>query len=146
MLALRRITAAQTATQGDQGVAEAVAAPVQKGVLGWIERTGNRLPDPVFLFLYLIVGLMVVSVVASLAGWSAIHPTEVDETSGQATVITATSLLSAENIRRLWVEMPTTFTHFHPLGYVLVVMLGAGVAERASCSPVLPPCSGLPIR
>ena len=27
--------------------------------------------------------------------------------------------------------MPTTFTHFHPLGYVLVVMLGAGVAERA---------------
>ena len=27
--------------------------------------------------------------------------------------------------------MPKTFTHFHPLGYVLVVMLGAGVAERA---------------
>lgn len=26
--------------------------------------------------------------------------------------------------------MPATFTHFHPLGYVLVVMLGAGVAER----------------
>ena len=26
--------------------------------------------------------------------------------------------------------MPKTFTHFHPLGYVLVVMLGAGVAER----------------
>lgn len=112
-------------------MAEAVAAPVQKGILGWIERTGNRLPDPVFLFLYLIAGLMVVSVVASLAGWSAIHPTEVDDATGEATVITATSLLSAENIRRLWVEMPTTFTHFHPLGYVLVVMLGAGVAERA---------------
>ena len=31
----------------------------------------------------------------------------------------------------LWVEMPATFTHFHPLGYVLVVMLGAGVAERS---------------
>ena len=29
------------------------------------------------------------------------------------------------------VEMPKTFTHFHPLGYVLVVMLGAGVAERS---------------
>jgi aminobenzoyl-glutamate transport protein len=40
-------------------------------------------------------------------------------------------LLSADNIQRLWVEMPKTFTHFHPLGYVLVVMLGAGVAERA---------------
>jgi aminobenzoyl-glutamate transport protein len=38
--------------------------------------------------------------------------------------------ISLANIRRLLVEMPTTFTHFHPLGYVLVVMLGAGVAER----------------
>src|SRR5690606_14456675 len=46
-------------------------------------------------------------------------------------VIAAESLLSADNIRRLWVEMPATFTHFHPLGYVLVVMLGAGVAERS---------------
>ena len=45
-------------------------------------------------------------------------------------MIAATSLLSPENIARLWVDMPTTFTHFHPLGYVLVVMLGAGVAER----------------
>ena len=27
--------------------------------------------------------------------------------------------------------MPSTFTDFHPLGYVLVVMLGAGVAERS---------------
>ena len=45
-------------------------------------------------------------------------------------MITATSLLSADNIARLWVDMPKTFTHFHPLGYVLVVMLGAGVAER----------------
>lgn len=110
------------------------AAPTvgtQKGILGWIERTGNRLPDPVFLFFWLIAGLMAVSIMASLAGWSAVHPTEIDEATGVATVITAASLLSAENIQRLWVEMPQTFTHFHPLGYVLVVMLGAGVAERA---------------
>ena len=101
------------------------------GMLGWIERTGNRLPDPVFIFFYLILGLMVISIMAALAGASAVHPTEVDEETGAATVIAAQSLLSAENIRKLWVEMPTTFTHFHPLGYVLVVMLGAGVAERS---------------
>jgi aminobenzoyl-glutamate transport protein len=107
------------------------AQQTQKGFLGWLERTGNRLPDPVFLFFWLIAILLVVSVVASLAGLSAAHPAEIDEATGQARVISATSLLSAENIRRLWVEMPATFTHFHPLGYVLVVMLGAGVAERA---------------
>ena len=27
----------------------------QKGFLGWVERTGNRLPDPVFIFFYLIL-------------------------------------------------------------------------------------------
>lgn len=35
------------------------------------------------------------------------------------------------NLQRHLVDMPTTFTHFHPLGYVLTIMLGAGVAERA---------------
>lgn len=109
----------------------AAAAAAQKGVLAWIERTGNRLPDPVFLFLWLIGGLIVISTAASLLGWSALHPTEVDPDIGSQRVISAVSLLSADNIRRLWVEMPTTFTHFHPLGYVLVVMLGAGVAERS---------------
>ncbi|WP_128893219.1 AbgT family transporter [Erythrobacter sp. HKB08] len=112
-------------------MAEAVAPQTQKGILGWIERSGNKLPDPVFLFFWLIAGLVVISIIASLLGWSAAHPTELDEATGQARIIEATSLLSAENIQRLWVEMPKTFTHFHPLGYVLVVMLGAGVAERA---------------
>ncbi|MEL6831304.1 MAG: AbgT family transporter, partial [Pseudomonadota bacterium] len=63
-------------------------------------------------------------------GASAVHPTSVDE-AGNPVVIKAVSLLSADNIQKLWVEMPKTFTHFHPLGYVLVVMLGAGVAERS---------------
>jgi aminobenzoyl-glutamate transport protein len=99
--------------------------------LGWVERTGNKLPDPVFIFLWLIGALIVISVFAALLGSSAIHPAEVDEETGAPVIISAVSLLSPENIRRLWVEMPETFTHFHPLGYVLVVMLGAGVAERA---------------
>jgi aminobenzoyl-glutamate transport protein len=106
------------------------ADSTQKGILGWIERTGNKLPDPAFIFLYLIVVLVVISVIAGLAGWSALHPTQVNE-AGQPIVISAASLLSPDNIQRLWVDMPQTFTHFHPLGYVLVVMLGAGIAERS---------------
>ena len=109
----------------------AAATPPQKGVLGWIERVGNRLPDPVVLFLWLVGMLVVISAIASAAGWSALHPTEVDPETGRQKVIAATSLLSADNIARLLVEIPATFTHFHPLGYVLVVMFGAGVAERS---------------
>jgi len=111
--------------------ASAASTTAQRGFLGWVERTGNRLPDPVFLFFWLIAILIGISVVASLAKLSAAHPVEIDPETGSNRVISAVSLLSAENIRRLWVEMPTTFTHFHPLGYVLVVMLGAGVAERS---------------
>ena len=109
----------------------AKAIPTQTGILGWVERTGNKLPDPVFIFFYLIIALVLFSVVAAMSGISAMHPTALDEVTGNAQRIEAISLLSPENIQRLWVEMPTTFTHFHPLGYVLVVMLGAGVAERS---------------
>ncbi len=104
--------------------------PRQPGFLGWIEYNGNRLPDPVFIFFWLILFVVAISVVAALAGLSAVHPTQF-EVDGSPLIIEAASLLSADNIQRLLVEMPTTFTHFHPLGYVLLVMLGAGVAERS---------------
>lgn len=104
-------------------------APTNK-ILAWVEHAGNRLPDPVIIFFYLILGLIGLSVVSDLFNLTAIHPTQLDS-SGNPKIEQAVSLLSADNIQRLWVEMPQTFTHFHPLGYVLVVMLGAGVAERS---------------
>ena len=99
-------------------------------VLNWIERSGNKLPDPVFIFVWCIFTVIIISVIASFFGYSAFHPTLLDET-GNKMIIHAESLLSASNIQRLLVDMPSTFTDFHPLGYVLVVMLGAGVAERS---------------
>lgn len=108
-------------------MAEAVKA---KGFLGLVERVGNRLPDPVFIFFWLIGILIVGSAIAAALGYSAQHPTQLGE-DGAPVMVAAASILSPENIQRLWVEMPQTFTHFHPLGYVLVVMLGAGVAERS---------------
>ncbi len=98
-------------------------------MLGWIERTGNKLPDPVFIFFSLILFLIVVSVLMSLLGVSALHPSQVDA-NGNPVVIQVASLLSSDNIRRLLVDMPATFAGFYPLGFVLLVMLGAGVAER----------------
>lgn len=100
------------------------------GLLGWIERSGNKLPDPVFIFVYCILGVVGISVLTSFLGVSAEHPTAL-AADGTPQVIAAESLLSRDNIRRLLVSMPETFTRFHPLGYVLVVMLGAGVAERS---------------
>lgn len=89
-----------------------------------IERWGNALPDPVFLFLILIALLVLVTVGGSLAGWSAVHP-------GTGEPIEVQSLLSSANLRHLFAEMPQTATGFPPLGLIIVVMLGAAVAERA---------------
>jgi len=123
------------------GVDPAPKKDPAKGFLGWVERTGNKLPDPVFLFFYLIILLVIISVIVALTGGSAtlsegvlsgMPESQIKRFKiGADGVIPAISLLSAENISKLWVEMPKTFTHFHPLGYVLVVMLGAGVAERS---------------
>ena len=91
----------------------------QSGILARIERAGNRLPDPAFIFIWLMLVVVVISVLASLFGVQAVHPTQ-QMADGSPLIIEAASLLSAENIQRLLVEMPTTFTHFHPMGYVLV--------------------------
>jgi len=91
--------------------------------LDGVERVGNALPDPVTLFALMIVLVIIASVVASAAGVAVPHP-------GTGDVVQAQSLLAADQIQRLLVEMPTTFTSFAPLGYVLLVMLGVGVAER----------------
>ena len=102
----------------------------RRGWLGWIERVGNRLPDPVFIFFYMILALMVISLVASAMDLSVLHPVEVDD-AGKPVAVVAQSLFSTENLRNLLTQMPETYTHFPPLGYVLLIMLGAGVAERS---------------
>ncbi len=91
--------------------------------LDWIERAGNRLPDPVSLFAAMIVLVLAASVIASTLGVAVTHP-------GTGETIAARNLFEADLLRRLFVEMPQTFAAFAPLGYVLLVMLGVGVAEK----------------
>ncbi|MFW6299851.1 MAG: AbgT family transporter [Oceanicaulis sp.] len=102
----------------------------QKGILGLIEKAGNKLPDPAFIFFYLIIVMIVVSVITAILGLSVEHPTQTNP-DGTPAIVNAVSVLSPDIVRELLVDMPSIFTGFYPLGYVLVVMLGAGVAERA---------------
>jgi len=88
-----------------------------------IERAGNKLPDPVILFLWLCLAVVIVSAIASALGASGRHPATGD-------TVTAVNLLSGDTLRRFFTEMPKTFTGFPPLGTVLTVMIGIGIAER----------------
>jgi aminobenzoyl-glutamate transport protein len=92
-------------------------------ILDRIERLGDRLPDPVFIFAWMIGLLVAASTICAALGVGAVNPVD-------GKVLAAESLLAPANIRRLLVEMPRTLTGFAPLGYVLLIMLGAGLAER----------------
>jgi aminobenzoyl-glutamate transport protein len=90
--------------------------------LNAVERVGNKLPDPVSLFIIAIAIVMVLSAV--LAGSTAVNP-------ATGTEVSAISLLDSAQIRRLFVELPQVLTSFPPLGIVLVVIIGSGLAERS---------------
>ena len=109
----------------------------QRGFLGFVERAGNLLHEPTMIFVYLIVALMFVSAIGQWAGWSASLAYTGDTAPTGATLdggvltYTASSLFSEANIGRLLTDMPRTMSGFAPLGLILVIMLGAAVAERS---------------
>ncbi len=95
-----------------------------RGVLGWIERIGNRLPDPATLF---VIGCLLVAVGSAVAAWC---DWTVPDPLKPGAMISARNLLDAEGVRWMWLNAVKNFLDFHPLGVVLVAMLGIGVAER----------------
>ncbi|WP_395792793.1 AbgT family transporter [Aquimonas sp.] len=88
-----------------------------------VERVGNKLPDPAVLFLLLMVVVWVVSWLLSGVVFD-----EIDPRSGQP--VQVLSLLDGSALTNFMAKMVNTFVTFHPLGVVLVAMLGLGVAEH----------------
>ncbi|MBC8243871.1 MAG: AbgT family transporter [Verrucomicrobia bacterium] len=112
------------------------------GWLGWIERIGNRLPDPATLFLIGTVLVMIASAVAAKTHWvveerlpeqaaalgqaadGAVNWVATGETYEARNIVTRDGLFWAIS------SMVKNFINFAPLGIVLVGMLGIGIAER----------------
>lgn len=100
-------------------------------VLDKIEIVGNKLPHPVTLFAILMGVVLLLSWI--FAGVTVEHPGKAAGIIGPdgqpVDTITVFNLLSKEGFQMLMTRMVTTFATFPPLGLVLVVMLGIGVAE-----------------
>jgi len=92
-------------------------------MLATVERVGNKLPDPAMLFVFLLVVVWLLSWLLSYVSFEMIDPR-----SGEALVIK--NLLSGTAMTAWLSVMVTNFSHFHPVGVVLVAMLGIGVAEH----------------
>jgi aminobenzoyl-glutamate transport protein len=91
--------------------------------LNSIERAGNTLPDPAALFLILLFVVWGLSALLSPLSFAEIDPRTGDP-------IRVMNLLNGTALAEFLSRMVTTFTSFHPLGVVLVALLGVGVAEH----------------
>ena len=102
-----------------------------KRILDKIELVGNKLPHPVTLFAILMVITLLLSWI--FGGVSVDHPGKasglLDADGDPVDKINVVNLLTREGVQMIFTRMVDTFAEFPPLGLVLVVMLGIGVAE-----------------
>lgn len=130
----------------------------KSGWLNTVERLGNKVPHPVLMFLYLIIGVILLSHILYVLGVSvteeiavpvpyegqldfyedttepiAGHPSEPYDTDYviEERTIPIRSLLTTEGIRFLFTSFVPNFAGFSVVAVVFVAMMGAGVAEEA---------------
>lgn len=102
--------------------------------LNAIESVGNKLPSPVVLFLILSALIMIVSTILALNNVSVTHP-------GTGYQMDALNLLSLNELQAFLGNFVGNFQNFPPLGLVLVVMVGAGLAEKSKFMETAMRCS-----
>lgn len=93
-------------------------------ILAFIERVGNKLPHPFWLFVYLGGFVLLASLIMGLLGVSVTHPVTQE-------TITAQNLISQAGLQRFVLEMVDTFAYFPPLGLVLVMLMGVSLAVHS---------------
>ena len=119
---------------GNPGLMANSNAPVRKSfvqrMLDGIEKVGNKLPDPAVLFL---IGLVITWLLSSwLSGmtFGEIDPRTRTTENPDGLPIKVNNMLSLPALAAFLAGMVKTFTDFHPLGVVLVALLGVGVADH----------------
>jgi aminobenzoyl-glutamate transport protein len=139
------------------GEAFTEAAPKGGGfterALAWVEKAGNRVPDPAILFIGLIVFVIALSQVLDWANVGATsqvaenpavqadyakdsYDPSAAQVDGDDYVIKserveAKGLLTGDGIRFMFTEFVPNFLGFAAVGVILVAMIGVGVAEHS---------------
>ena len=135
-------------------------------LLDVIERAGNKVPHPVLMFLYLIIGVIVLSSVLAFMGVSVTEEIAVPDTVEVApgyyedgtqpilepgadaldyeddwhletVTIKVNALLSVEGIRFIFTSFVPNFAGFGVVAVTFVALMGAGVAEASGLMAAL---------
>ncbi|HGM5490730.1 TPA: p-aminobenzoyl-glutamate transporter [Serratia fonticola] len=89
----------------------------------WVERIGNKIPNPFLLFVYLIVVLMLATALISWLGLVVKNP-------ATGEMIQVKNLMSVEGMQWIFPNIIHNFSGFAPLGAILALVIGAGLAEK----------------
>ena len=97
----------------------------------WIERVGNYLPHPFFLFIILIFLIFVLSFILSQTGLEASYVKINPENNTQAIQnIKVVNLFERSTLQSIIENFVTIFIHFAPVGLVILMILGVSLAEQ----------------
>ena len=92
------------------------------GILAFIERIGNKIPDITILFIGAFLIVCVISAILSTMTFDQVNPA----TGKPLTVI---NMLSVQSLVTLMSKMVTNYSGFPPLGMVIVATLGVAIAD-----------------
>jgi aminobenzoyl-glutamate transport protein len=147
----------------------AAAEPAQtksamQRLLDSVERLGNKVPHPVLLFFYLIIGVIVLSAILAFAGVSVtdevvvpdavqtvpgyyedstqpiLEPGDLDYQGNyhvEKVTIPIKSLLDVEGIRFIFTSFVPNFAGFGVIAVMFIALMGAGVAEASGLMAAL---------
>lgn len=106
--------------------------------LNMIERAGNRLPDPSFLFISLAFITMIASAIAAYFNLAVTYEGFNEDTGAIETITTSVNnLLSLDGFHFMVTSLIDNFTGFFPLGTVFTVIIGVSVTEGTGLLSVL---------
>lgn len=92
------------------------------GFFGWVERAGNKVPHPVYLFSWLFFLTLIISAALSALGVGAYNPAKQE-------TVNVVNMLASGKIAALLTNMGKEFMNFAPMITVPICTLGLGVAN-----------------
>ncbi|KAA5828485.1 AbgT family transporter [Saccharopolyspora hirsuta] len=89
-----------------------------------VDRVGNKLPHPFWLFVILSALVVLASWLLSALGVSAVSPVD-------GKVVEVKNLISGPGVQMMLGDLIDNFVNFPPLGMIVVVMLGVAIADKS---------------
>jgi len=105
------------------GLLDQKQLPQKVSIIDRIEKFGDRIPHPFYMFITLCLAVIFLSWIVSTFGGNIAHPLSGDE-------IKVKNLLSGEGFVYILNSAVSNFIAFKPLGLVLCMMLAVGLVQE----------------